>query len=288
MRIFEDFFGRLRRARGWVGAQFGGMLLMLLLGIGWTRLPDRHGWQVALSLLSPLLLAAALFALQAGTMRRLADDDGKRVKLAWGAMTLLVWVALGCAAWAMLDWCDDQIWGWTLYLNSRASAHGRVTVFTIPHISDALTFIEWVLRWIVVPAKVIPYAAASAQWGWRLPWRRVLRMLWNWRWWPAVVVAALVSVWLPGRFFAAEPHGTVSAQIWRVGLKLAAAYLLAVGCWVLVLGWAATLFGRQLPPAGRQPPADEALSPVPVLAGPPARSLGAKAEVPPMDEGGAV
>ena len=42
-------------------------------------------------------------------MRALADDDGRRVKLVWGAMTLLVWVAIFWACWAVLDWCDDQI-----------------------------------------------------------------------------------------------------------------------------------------------------------------------------------
>jgi len=59
------------------------------------------------------------------------------------------------------------------------------------------------MRWVAVPAKVIPYAAASMQWGWRVPWRRILRILWNWQWWLAVVVAALAAVWLPSRFFVA-------------------------------------------------------------------------------------
>jgi len=134
-----------------------------------------------------------------------------------------------------------------------------------------------------VPAKVIPFAAASAQWGWRLPFQRVMRMLWNWRWWAGVVLAAVVGVWLPGKFFAAMPAGTVSAQIWHVGLKLAGAYVLAVGSWVMLLGWEAAVFGRRAH-AVNQPPADEAEVPVPVLSGPPDRSLGAKAEVPPPED----
>ena len=78
-----------------------------------------------------------------------------------------------------------------------------------------------------------------------------------------VALAAMVGVWLPGRFFAGQPHGTVSAQVWRVGLKLTVAYVLAVGSWVLVLGWLAVLFGRQ-----QRPPAEESLVAVPVSAGP--------------------
>ena len=106
-------------------------------------------------------------------------------------------------------------------------------------------------------------------------------MLWNWRWWLAVVVATLVSVRLPGRFFVEEPSGTVSAQVWHVGLKLAATYVLAVGCWVLLLAWVATLFGRQRPQAR----GEDELVRVPVAVGPPGFSRGAVAEIPPADEG---
>ena len=64
---------------------------------------------------------------------------------------------------------------------------------------------------------------------------KALRMLLNWRWWLAVVVAALVGVVLPSYFFTGEPHGTVAHQVWAVALKLAGAFLLAVRagfcCW---------------------------------------------------------
>ena len=149
---------------GWLAAGLwgssGGMLLLILATLAWTRLPDKHWWEVALSLLIPVLLAICVLELQAGTVRRLADDDGKRVKLVWGAVTLLVWIAVGAAMWALLDWCDDRIWLWASYLNSKASAHGRVTVFTVEHIQRWFTVAEWVLRWMVVPGKLIPLAAA--------------------------------------------------------------------------------------------------------------------------------
>jgi hypothetical protein len=272
---------RLSVARVWVALQFGLTLALLGAGLAWTRLPEKHVWEVVLSLLVPLLLAICMLELQAGTMRKVADDDGRRVKLVWGAVTLVVWVAVCAAFWVFLDWCDDRIPLWAGYLNSRASAGGRATWFTYEHIYNGLGYLEWVLRWIVMPAKLIPYQVASAQWGWRIPWRRVLRMLWNWRWWTAVVAAALVAVWLPGRFFVAKPSGTVSAQVWHVGLKLAATYVLAVGCWVLLLAWVATLFGRQGPALRDE---DEMVR-VPVAVGPPGFTKGAVAEIPPRDDG---
>ena len=165
---------------------------------------------------------------------------------AWllGAATLLVWVAVFWACWLILDWCDDQIPMWAGYLNSQVSANSRARVFTYEHIQLWLAVIVWILRWIAVPAKVIPYAMCSAQWGWRIPLRRVLRLLWNWRWWLAVALAALIGVALPGRFFGGEPQGTVAHQVWAVVLKLVGTYLLGVICWVLLLAWAAALFVR--------------------------------------------
>ena len=275
---FDDLFDRLRHARLWIAAQFAGTLLLILVGLAWTRLPEKHVWQVVLSLLVPLLLLGAALVLQAGAVRSLFNDT-RRVGLVWGALTLLVWVAVAWAAWAALDWCDDQIPQWAGYLNSRASAQARATVFTFEHIQQWLMYAEWVLRWLVVPAKVIPYAAASAQWGWHLPWRRVLRILWNWRWWVAVLLTVLVGVLLPSLFFEAAPSGTISAQVWHVMLKLAATYLLGVGCWVLLHGWVATLFSRQL-----QPPAEEALAPAQVSAPPTEGSRHASVEIAPPEE----
>jgi hypothetical protein len=85
---------------------------------------------------------------------------------------------------------------------------------------------------------------ASAQSGWRLPWSRSFRLVFDWRWWLAVAVAAPLGVALPGRFFSAEPSGSVSHQVWAVGIKLTGAYLLAITSWVLVLAWAAVLLEK--------------------------------------------
>jgi hypothetical protein len=236
---------RIGRGRGWVAAQYWATLLIILAGIAWTRLPDKHAWQVGLTLLLPLVLLAASLLLESETMRKLMHDESGRAGLVQGALTLLFWIAIVGLAWALLDWCDDQTFLWAGYLNSRAPAHLRVTLFSYRHIELWFSTLIWISRWIVIPAKVIPHAVASAQWGWRLPWRRSLRLVLDWRWWIAVAVAALVGVALPGRFFTAEPSGTVSHQVWAVSIKLAGAYLLAITSWVLVLAWAAELLERK-------------------------------------------
>jgi hypothetical protein len=241
---FKEMFRRLGWAWGWTAAQFWGALLILLAGVGWTRVPERHAWQVGLTILLPLLMLAAMLVLEAGTMRGFMQKDERRVRFVWGALTLLVWIAVVGLAWFILDWCDDHIFLWAGYLNSRASAHTRARVFTYPHIVLWLSILIWIFRWIVVPAKVIPHAMASAQWGWRLPWRKLLRMMLNWRWWLGAVITTLVGVWLPSHFFNGEPHGSVAHQMWAVSLKLAGAYLLAIASWVLLLVWGAVVLDR--------------------------------------------
>ena len=241
MSYLNDLVRRLRGSLLWVALQFGLTLLLLLAGLAWTRLPDKHWWQVVLTLLVPLILAVCVLELEAGTMRALADDDGRRVKLVYGAMTLLVWVALFWACWAALDWCDDRIDLWAGYINSKASAGERATVLTYAHLAKWMTVAEWILRWIIVPGKLVPYAMASALWGWRIPFRRMICFLLNWRWWPVAVLVPCICVLLPAHFFAGLPKGTVSHQVWAVVFKLAASYVLIVGCWVVSLAWAAVL-----------------------------------------------
>jgi hypothetical protein len=260
----NDLFRHLRLSITWVAAQFWAALLLILAGVAWTRLPDSYAWQVGLTLLVPVVLLAVALLFEAGTMRRLLHDEQRRVPLSLGVLTLLVWAAIAWAAWALLDWCADQIPVWAGYLNSRASAHLRATLFTYDHIQSWLTFLVWVFRWIALPAKVIPWTMASSQWGWHLPWRKIIRLLFNWRWWLAVIIAALVAVEWPSHFFTGEPHGTVSHQVSSVMLKLAGVYLLAVACWVLLLAWCAVLLSRSKPSQAQ--PVDDSL--VPALVGP--------------------
>lgn len=249
MNPLKDWIYRLRTSIGWIAAQFWATLLIVLAGVGWTRLPDRHVWQVGLSILLPLALLAATLLLEAGTMRKLSGQEQGRVGMAQGALTLLVWAAIAWFAWLLLNWCDDRVILWAGYLNSRAPAHLRAALFSYQHLSTCITLLIWALRWIVLPAKLIPLALASAQWGWRLPCLKLVCLLLNWRWWLAALVAALAGVVLPGQLFAGLPHGSTSHQVWAVVFETAGAFLLPIFCWVLLLSLGATLLSRQAEPA---------------------------------------
>lgn len=256
--LIGDWGRRLLRARGWIALQLVVIALLLLAGLGWTRIPEKHVWQVLLELIVPLILAACFLVLQAGTLRSLlrrflnTSDSGQRwVSIGWGAATLLLWFAIAGLAWIALDRFDAQIELWSGYLNSRFGAGARATAATEEHIAALLGWIERLLRWIIVPGLLLPFGT-SALWGVRrLPWKQVRRVWLNWRWWPAVVVAALIGVAGPQWFFSTPPHGSVSAQVWRVVLKLAASYLLAIASWIAILAWMATLIRIAAQPSGR-------------------------------------
>jgi len=170
------------------------------------------------------------------------------------------------ALWTLLDWCDDRIPLWAGYLNSRASTGGRATLFTYDHLLLWFTDIEWLLRWVVIPAKLIPHAMASAQWGWRLPLRRIIRFLLNWRWWLGVLTAAFLGVSLPGHFFRGTPSGNVPHQVWALVFKMTGTYMLVVASWVVLLAWAAVLMAQNKP--RRDERDDEANVLAPVGSGP--------------------
>jgi hypothetical protein len=244
----RDFADRLRTAWAWIGAQFVGIGILLLAILAWTRVPDKFAWQVLSSLLIPVLMFACLLLLQAGTMRKLLGRSERNSTLATGTLTLVLWAVVIWIAWWFLDWCSDHVIGWASYLNSRASAGSRSRLFTFDHLQQWLTWIIWFCRWIALPAKVLPHAMASAQWGWRFPLRKSIGVVLDWRWWPAAIIAAFVGIALPGHFFTAVPGGTVSHQVWTVILKVAGAFVLALGAWNLLLAWCAVLLAREVGP----------------------------------------
>ncbi len=252
--LCADFVRRLHRSRAWVGAQFWATFCFILAGVAWAATPAEPVWQASLFSLAPPILAASMLALQAITMRSLTGEDRRRTSLLWGSLALLAWSAVIAAIWALLAWFDQILPLWAAWLGAHAEP--QAASFTPWRAERWLEAGAWVLRWIVVPAVAIPGAMGAAQWA-RLPWRKIGRMLLDWRWWSAVVLAALAGVALPGALFAAEPHGTIVQQVTGLFLQLAGAFVVTVSSWVLLLGWAAVLLCRKAAPspqrAARQP-----------------------------------
>jgi hypothetical protein len=236
---------RLLRARLWAALQFVGIAVFIAIGLVWTRIPEKNAFEVALTLLVPLLVAAGFLALQAMYLRSLLREpetpEQPEVPLVLGALTLLLWIAIGWILSNFLDRFDANTDAWSMYLNSRFDPDYRARVLTYEHISRWLGYAGWFLRWVLVPGVLLPLGCTALFGLRRAPWRHVFRIWIAWRWWLMVLILALIGDVLPKHFFGGDPKGSVQAQIWRVILKFIAAYLVSVLCWVVALAWSAAL-----------------------------------------------
>ena len=212
---FTELAKRLSISRHWVGAQFGWVLLWIWVNLvplylqRIERLPEwlssgLRGWYVA-------LVAITAVVVQAGMLRSLMRNHGKPVRPVWGLLALFLCGMLYLVAAEMQDYLPSQI-------------------------------LKWLLAWVVAPVIFFPFAAASNLWGWRLPWRSILRVVCAWRWWLCVLLLATVGRVAEMYFdsICGNPH------LWDVdlaaGLDMVAVDLLETGLWVLLLGWLAVLF----------------------------------------------
>ncbi|UWZ82282.1 hypothetical protein [Occallatibacter riparius] len=236
---------RLLGARLWAALQFVGIAVLISIGLLWTRIPEKNAFEVALTLFVPLLVAAGFLALQAAYLRSLlrepAEPEQHEVSLALGALTLLLWIAIGWILWNFIDRFDANDYQWAMYLNSRFDPDMRSRILTYDHLSKGFDYAAWLLRWVLVPGVLLPLGCTAFYGLRRGPWRRILRVWIAWRWWLVVLLLALIGDVLPRYFFVGDPKGSVQAQVWRVILKLIAAYIVSVLCWILALAWSAAL-----------------------------------------------
>jgi len=150
-------------------------------------------------------------AVQTGMLRSLIRNDARRVRPVWGALALLLWGMLYLIAAELQDYLPSQI-------------------------------LKWLLAWVAAPAIFFPFAAASAVWGWRLPWRRVLRVVCAWRWWLGVLLVGAVGRLAESYFDGLRAYEYVWDVGLAAGLKMGAVDMLETGVWILLLGWLAVLF----------------------------------------------
>jgi hypothetical protein len=140
-------------------------------------------------------------------------------------------------------------------------------------------FAPWVVGWMVAPGILLPFASTSAVWGLRLPWRRLLRLLYEWKWWLGLMAALVIGVALPCLIIAAMRSENATPSLWITCLGVGVNDVLSISSWALMLSWFTVLFERQ------KPPTDEAPADVPALIGPSEPELQASVKLPlPEDE----
>lgn len=212
---FTELAKRLSMNHHWVGAQFGLVLVWIWVNVTSSYfqqiqwLPEWFSRGLRFSYNSFVVTTALV--VQAGMLRSLMRNHEKQVRPVWGSLALILWGMLYLVAAEMQDYLPSQI-------------------------------LKWLLAWVVTPIILFPFGAASSLWGWRLPWRSILRVLCAWRWWLCVLLIGTFGKVAEIYFDSLRGYPHVWDVDLAAGLNMGIIDMLETGLWVLLLGWLAVLF----------------------------------------------
>jgi hypothetical protein len=103
--------------------------------------------------------------------------------------------------------------------------------------------ILWGLRWIVLPALMLPIAAGAARFGVRGMWRKAKRVFWL-----VYLAALLVGFYLPSVLMGWVPKfGGTTPQVLSFTLRFGFAYILIVTAWLAAAFFACTTTNSDIP-----------------------------------------
>jgi len=221
MSPFADLLRRLRESRGWIAA-FAALAVISDLADWWLADLLHHARSRAF-VAAPIefVLQAAWLVLLVGMMRAMIGHDEKRVQFLWGMIASALWMLPAVAIGLLLNLYPGFAWLRALCL-------------------------------LLITIVLVPFVAAATQWGWQLPWKRILGLIWNWRWWLVVLLAAVVGAALPDLILLGRPDAAVPSPGDFVALRKCAADLLTFVGEVGLLGCFAALLGR-MPARGDKP-----------------------------------
>jgi hypothetical protein len=213
--------------------QAAGNALLFWLAFTWLGIRDSRNWQLAETATLGLLILAAWLWLQDGTFTYCADRSQglwaafrKSLKtLAIFSAIVIVFVAL---CWA-LGKLDDPLTTLGQKTASWLTFHLRKPVKPATWVRSYLAVL-WGVRWIALPALLLPVAAGAACHGVRGMWRRTRKLFWL-----EYLVALVVGFYVPTLLMSWVPRliGT-TAQVTSFVLRFGFAYALIITAWLAI------------------------------------------------------
>ena len=213
--------------------------VLFALGVWWLTIPEAHIWQLGLSALLALVVLVGALWLQAATLVYFAGErtlgaafvSVRRTLVAFAAWVLVVAVCF----WLVESW-SDKAYQYASYLRSILPLGVRRHVSESQMDSSVGLFFS-VLFWIIVPGLLLPLGLQMAKRGFRglgkNGWRAWAQAVASREYWPAVIVLALIGVYLPQELIGWVPKITsVSGQTASMVLRFLIAWLLAAKAWV--------------------------------------------------------
>jgi len=196
----------IRNWRLWA-LQFIGNAAIFALFLGWLRVPDAHWWQLLFQFVLMVVVAVAALVLHGGTLNYFQSahlDKAKTVPLPPAFLKALkhilaiaVCVLVFYFLRSLVGRLDDYEQSFPGYLRSGFPAWLR-RMISEPALDNLYSGFVSLLRWVVLPGLLLPFALFSADRGFRgwialRDWSKIVRSI---AYWIALVAAAVIGVYL--------------------------------------------------------------------------------------------
>jgi hypothetical protein len=248
--------------RLWLLHLFGNGAIFLTF-VWWLRISEAHWWSLLLGLVLLAVAGAAALVLHGGTLNYFQsahEDKSAKLPPAFRqafkhVAALLVWALVFFLVRAVIGLLDDYTSTIPGYLRSEFPAWLR-RMISERRLDSIYSDCVWILRWIVLPGLLLPFALSAAGRGFRglialEEWRRTLVSL---VYWITLVVASVIGVYcvngIMGWKLNPETASLRAEQI-SLAVRLFFASLLGIVAWLLTCSVVGRLrVGRQ---SGAQP-----------------------------------
>ena len=220
-----------------------GNLLLFVVGVLALLIPDSHAWQLLLSALLALGLVAGLLLWNAAGIRRLRAPASS-FPLWAGALSLAAWLLLGALVIHVIGLAEPNIETRAGYWNSQLTS-GLRHLLSYTRLITLQQAVVTTLRWVVVPAVLLPFAIETVTWGWGAALLgRASRVLLSLRHWIVALCGLGLAAWVVPALAAWHPSHSVHGEVFSAVLRLGCAGLLAIIAGLTVLAVDAELLHR--------------------------------------------
>ncbi len=260
----ETLVVSVRSWRLWL-LQFLANAALVLVFVWWLHISEAHWWNLLFSLLLIFLIVAVALALHGGTLIYFQSAHRDRAALLRPAFrrafthlpAIFVWALFFFFLRYWIGRLDDYTYTLPGYLRSEFPAWLR-RMISEPRLDSIYSGLVSLLRWVILPGLLLPFALFSADRGFRglIAFRDGRRTLRSLGYWITLVVAAILGVWCVEAImgWTLDPKtATLPAEETSLAFRLLFAYLLGIFAWLLTCSVLGRHVARSVGQSGAQP-----------------------------------
>jgi hypothetical protein len=202
----------------------------------WLLVPDERAWQLAATAIAGLIIVFLFSWMHSGTLAWSADAAGGFRRGLRHLLAFIVFAGVLYLAMRVVAGMSDSSWPIANYLYSKLPNALRPTRGPVI-IEECVGAAIGVLVWYVIPALLLPFVAAAAQYGFsaRLS-RAAARVFGRLRYWVLFAIICGIGVLVPKLLLGWTPGTGVGGQTISLAIRLTLAYVIAVAAWLMTCG----------------------------------------------------